>query len=122
MDKRIIEQLAQISKDFHNAQQEIMTQHPDINPSNDARLTVFTNCYIVIDSIYICSIVSSYELSEPGWWNKLILENKISGKPTDQALRIFVRGFDSFTITAYFTLLFIAIENSFRAFHKAVMK
>jgi hypothetical protein len=33
---------------------------------------------------------------------------------------IFIKGFDSFTVTAYFNLLFIALENAFRTFYKIV--
>jgi hypothetical protein len=32
----------------------------------------------------------------------------------------FVYGFDTFTVTAYFNLLFIALENGFRSFYKHV--
>jgi hypothetical protein len=121
MDKReMIKQFAQIGKDFHRTQQEILIEHPYINALKDARATVFTNCYVVVDSIYVCLVVRSYELFEAEWWSKLRHENKIAGGPTNEALPVFVKGFDSFTITAYFNLSFIAIENSFRAFHKAI--
>src|SRR5688572_16805278 len=33
-------------------------------------------------------------------------------------MSLFVHGFDSFTTTAYFTLLFIALENGFRSFYR----
>jgi hypothetical protein len=35
-------------------------------------------------------------------------------------LSMFVYGFDSFTVTAYFNLLVIALENGFRSFYKHV--
>jgi hypothetical protein len=70
VDKReLIENLAQIGNAFHATQQLIMIKHPDIK-QDDSRIAVFTKCYIVIDSIYICSIVRSYELSGPDWWDR----------------------------------------------------
>jgi hypothetical protein len=63
-----------------------MIENPDIDRLKDAGIIVFTKCYIVIDSIYNCSILRSYESFEPGWWNKMILENKMSGKPMDQVI------------------------------------
>lgn len=40
--------------------------------------------------------------------------------PQQKHLGLFVHGFDSFTVTAYFNLLFIALENGFRSFYKHV--
>ena len=83
MDKReMIKQFAQIGKDFHRTQQEILIEHPYINALKDARAIVFTNCYVVVDSIYVCLVVRSYELFEAEWWSKLRHENKIAGGPT----------------------------------------
>ena len=120
LDKReLIENLAQISNGFHVAQLQLMKKRPDIQ-QHDARIAVFTKCYIVIDSIYICSIVRSYELSEPDWWDRYKDEDKIANRPPDEQLPELKKAFDSFTISAFFSLLFTAIESSFRAFHKAV--
>jgi hypothetical protein len=83
-NREIIEQLGRISKEFHDVQQEIMTQHPELNALKDARLTVFTNCYLVIDSVYVCLIVRSYELFDNKWWSKLRSENKISRRPSSE--------------------------------------
>jgi hypothetical protein len=95
MNKReIIKQLSQIGKDFHDAQHEIITKHPDINTSKDARVTVFTNSYIVLDSIYVCLIVRSYEIGEPDWWSKLVQENKLAVKPSIEAMSEFVGAFN----------------------------
>lgn len=33
---------------------------------------------------------------------------------------VFIKGFDHFTITAYFSLLFNALENGFRSFYKSI--
>ena len=41
-------------------------------------------------------------------------------RPVPKDMSMFVYGFDSFTITAYFNLLFIALENGFRSFYKSV--
>jgi hypothetical protein len=86
VDKQeIIKQIAQLGKDFHNAQCKIMKEHHDINASNDARITVFTNCYIVLDGIYICLVVRSYEICELDWWSKLVQENKVASEPSIEA-------------------------------------
>ena len=75
MDKReIIKQLIKISKEFHDAQHKIITEHPGINASKDARVTVFTNSCIVLDSTWVCLIVRSYEIPELDWWSKLVQE------------------------------------------------
>jgi hypothetical protein len=39
--------------------------------------------------------------------------------PPPEDLPTFIHGFDSFTVTAYFNLLFIAIESAFPTFYKA---
>ncbi|MGB7952481.1 MAG: hypothetical protein WCF23_00750 [Candidatus Nitrosopolaris sp.] len=121
MDKQeIIKQLAQISKEFHDTQHKIITEHPGINSSKDTRVTVFTNSYIVLDSIYVCLIVRSYEIAEPDWWSKLVQENKLTDKPSIEALSDFLDGFNTFAMSAYLSLLSGAIEGAFRSFHKAV--
>ena len=121
MDKKeIIKQIAQLSKDFHNTQHKIITEHPDITASNDARITVFTNCYIVLDGIYVCLVVRSYEICEPDWWSKMAQENKVAGTYSIEALSEFLDGFNTFTLSACLSLLSGVIESAFRAFHKAV--
>ena len=121
MDKdEIIKELAQISREFHDVQNKIIREHRGINTSKDARVTVFTKCYIVLDSIYVCLIVRAYEIPEPDWWDKLVQENKSIGKPSIEALSGFLDGFNTFVLCAYLSLLSGAIESVFRAFHKAL--
>jgi hypothetical protein len=65
----IIKQLSQLSNSFDKAQRDFLRDHPNIDASNYARATVFTHCYLVLDSIYVCLVVRSYEaslLSSPG--------------------------------------------------------
>jgi hypothetical protein len=121
VDKQeIIKQIAQLCKDFHNTPHKIITEHPYINASNDARITVVTNCYIVLDGIYVCLVVGTYGICEPDWWSKMAQENKVAGTYSIEALSEFLDGFNSFTLSACLSLLSSVIESTFRAFHKAV--
>ena len=108
MDKQeIIKQIAQISKDFRNTQHKMITEHHDINASNECKdHTVFTNCYIVLDGIYVCLVVRTYEICEPDWWSKMAQENKVAGTYSIEALSEFLNGFfNSFTLSACLSLL-----------------
>ena len=76
---------------------------------------------VALDGVYICFIVRRFDLREPKW--RIAKQSLISEirKPEDQANEdIFIKGFDSFTLTAYFNLLFIALENGFRKFYNIV--
>jgi hypothetical protein len=65
--------------------------------------------------------VRSFELRDDRWWEKMKgLIGEIR-RPPQEDMDLFVRGFDSFTVTAYFNLLFIALENGFRSFYKPVL-
>src|SRR5438067_1164639 len=46
------------------------------------------------------------------------MQGQISEIRRPSPMPIFVKGFDSFTITACFSILFIALENGFRSFYK----
>jgi hypothetical protein len=63
----------------------------------------------------VCFIVQSFGLWDDRWWNKI--ENRIgeARRPPqeDNMRRMFVFGFESFTVTAYFNLLFIAFISQF---------
>jgi hypothetical protein len=111
----------QILDDFSTATQQIINDQPNFDKEKDSRITIFTNCMVALDGVYICFIVRRFDLREPKWWDeKRSLIGEIR-KPEDQANEdIFIRGFDSFTVTAYFNLLFIALENGFRTFYKIV--
>jgi hypothetical protein len=76
---------------------------------------------VALNGVYICIIVRRFDLRDPDWWiAKRSLIGEIT-RPKDQADEdIFIKGFDSFTVTAYFNLLFIALENGFRTFYKTV--
>jgi hypothetical protein len=71
--------------------------------------------------VYICFIVRRFDLRESKWWDEkrsLIGEVRRPKGQTNED--IFIKGFDSVTVTAYFNLLFIALENGFRTFYKIV--
>jgi hypothetical protein len=75
---------------------------------------------VALDGVYICFIVRTFELRDDKWWKKM--EGLIGEIRNKQQKHIdwFVGGFDSFTVMAYFSLLFITIENGFRSFYKHV--
>jgi hypothetical protein len=107
----------QINDDFHKARQQIINDHPNFDTQKDSRITIFTNC---IDGVYICFLVRGFDLQKPEWWTEK--RSLIGGiiRPADKDMDIFIKGFDFFTVTAYFNLLIFALENGFRTFYKIV--
>jgi hypothetical protein len=63
--------MIQINEYFHAARQEIFDKYPTFDQEKDARITVFTNCILALDGVYICFMVRSYELWENDWWEKM---------------------------------------------------
>jgi hypothetical protein len=112
--------MGQVTDNFHTARQEIMDKHPNFDKIKDSRITIFTNCTVALDGVYICFIVRSFELWDDRWWEKIDAQIGEIRIPQQKDLGLFVHGFDSFTVTAYFNLLFIALENGFRSFYKHV--
>jgi len=95
-----------INDDFHKARQQIITDHPNFDTQKDSRITIFTNCIVALDGVYICFIVRSFDLRQHKWWTeKRSLIGEIRRPETDQDMDIFIDGFDSFTVTAYFNIL-----------------
>lgn len=118
--RKLIRTMIQIADNFRTARKEIIDDHHNFNQIKDSRITIFSNCIVVIDGIYICLIVRSDDLWEDKWWiEKENLIGKIR-RPEQKDKRMFVGGFDSFTVMAYFNLLFIALENGFRTFYNVV--
>jgi hypothetical protein len=117
--RKLIRTMDQIFEDVSTAREHIINGHPNFDEEKDSRITIFTNCMVALDGVYICFIVRRFDLRESKWWDeKRSLIGEIR-KPEDQANEdIFIKGFDSFTVTAYFNLLFIALENGFRTFYK----
>jgi hypothetical protein len=112
--------MSQINGNFQTARQEIMDEYPNLDRIKDSRITVFTNCIVALDGVYICFIVRSFELWDDRWWKKMDDQIDEIRIPQQKDLSMFVHGFDSFTVTAYFNLLVIALENGFRSFYKHV--
>src|SRR6188472_1559026 len=101
---RLIRTMIQINENFHAVRQKIMDKYPNFDRIKDSRITIFTNCIVVLDGVYICFIVRSFELRDDKWWKKIEgLIGEIRKSP-QQDIDLFVRGFDSFTVTAYFNL------------------
>jgi hypothetical protein len=115
----LIIQTIRIIQKLQDTRQQIISGHHNFDKIRDSRITTFTNCIVVLDGVYICFLVRTFELWEDEWWKKM--KDNMNGKiriPTPK--NMFVKGFDSFTITAYFSLLFNALENGFRSFYKAI--
>lgn len=110
-----------IFEDFSTARDQIINDNPSFDTKKDSRITIFTNCIVALDGVYICFIVRRFDLRDPNWW---IAKRSLIGeirRPKDQADEdTFIKGFDSFTVTAYFNLLIVALENGFRTFYKIV--
>ena len=58
------------------------------------------------------------ELWEDEWWKEM--NRKVGGITIPTPKNVFIKGFDYFTITAYFSLLFNALENGFRSVYKSI--
>jgi hypothetical protein len=116
--KALIRSTNQLTNKFELARQEIMDKHPNFDKIKDSRITIFTNCILTLDGTYISFMVREFELWEDEWWIKM--GGIIGDIRTPAPKSMFIKGFDSFTITAYFSLLFNALENGFRSFYKAL--
>jgi hypothetical protein len=126
--KVLIKNINQLTNKFQSARQDIIDNHPNFDTLKDSRITVFTNCILTLDGTYICFMVREFELWEDEWWKEM--NRKVGGitisSPKNVFIRIptpknvFIKGFDHFTITAYFSLLFNALENGFRSFYKSI--
>lgn len=70
----------------------------------------------------MCFIMRTFGLKNRELWKELRTKVGVGRLPPqeDDDYKLFLRGFDSFTVTAYFNLLFIALENGFRTFYKPV--
>jgi hypothetical protein len=93
-----------------------MDKHPYFEELKDSRITIFTNCIVALDGVIVCFIVRSFELWEDEWWENIRQRVHEFKKPEPRGA--YVKGFNSFTVTSYFNLMFIALENSFRTFYK----
>ena len=115
---KLIRSMTQITNEFELARKEIIDKHPNFDKLKDSRITIFTNCIVALDGVYVCFIVRSFELWEDEWWMKMRCKIGEFRIPTPKD--VFIKGFDSFTVTSYFDLLFIALENGFRTFYTPV--
>src|SRR5437764_3679939 len=113
---RLIRSMTQITNEFESERKKIMDKHPNFDQLKDSRITIFTNCIVALDGVYVCFIVRSFELWEDDWWRKIRGKVAEIRRPTPRD--VFIKGFDSFSVTSYFNLLFIALENGFRTFYK----
>jgi hypothetical protein len=39
-----------------------MDEHPNFDQTKDALVTIFTNCIVALDGVYVCFMVRSFEL------------------------------------------------------------
>jgi hypothetical protein len=116
----IIKQLSQLSSSFDKAQHDFLGDHPNIGASNDARATVFSHCYLVLDSACVCLVVRFYVASESDWWGKMVQEGKMSRQFNAENLSTFLDGFSYFIMSACLGLLAGVVESAFRIFHDVV--
>src|SRR5215831_2844038 len=100
---RLIRTMTQITNEFESARKEILDNHPNFNEKKDSRITIFTNCIVALDGVYVCFIVRSFELWEYEWWSTI--RRRIGEIRIPTPKNVFIKGFDSFNVTAYFNLL-----------------
>ncbi len=113
----IISHLSKLSKKYHFVQEELIHKH-NIHV-NDARISVFTKCYYIVDSTYVFFLIRSRNLFDESWWASMIDQNLISREMTDPQQKTFIYGFDSFMTSSFLVMLLFAVESAFRLIYSA---
>lgn len=117
--EEIIGRLSVLSKKYHLVQRELINKY-HFDGWKDVRITLFKNCYLVIDSTYLILLARTATFRDEGWWTNLVDRHLISRRMTKNQQDIFIKGFDTFVPSAYITMLFVAIENAFRTYYLSV--
>lgn len=116
---KIIHNLSVLDALYYKSMQELInTYHFD--EIRDVRVNIFKHCRIVIDSTYIFFLVRQDSLFEPDWWVRMIGRRLISEEMTEEQRSTFAFAFDSYTKSAYITMLLFGIESEFRSLYLAV--
>jgi hypothetical protein len=108
-----------ISQKFHESQNDLLQRH-NFDKDHDARVTIFSNCIVAIDSACMALLLQHYDMVDIRWWNK-IPENEPGLHIPDEHGRAMLRkGFSQFIAIGFFHSLYSAIESSFRIYLRAL--
>lgn len=110
--KDLIKRLSILGAKYHALQDELVDKY-HFDELRDVRINVFRHCALVIDSTYIIILVRLFHLFDEGWWNNMFDRNLIRRQMTMQQRDTFLGGFDTFVLSSYITMLFVAVESSF---------
>jgi hypothetical protein len=112
---RLPTRFVKISSKFHDSQYNLLRKH-SFDKKYDARVTIFTKCYIAIDSVSIGLLFRKYDMVEIKWWKK-IPHNEPKLNIPDERNRVKMRKvFSEFLVIGFFHSFFSAIESSFRIY------
>lgn len=115
---------ASLSKLYRDERTKYITANPGFDKDNDARITIFSKCLVVIQVAWICYMFRTLDLKK-GWWDNVGVKLKILGMET-QAIReieiptqesdrqLVTTEFERFLAYAYLLLLFTSMESSLR--------
>ena len=71
-----------------------MDEHTNFDQTKDALVTIFTNCIVALDGIYVSFMVRSFELWDDKWWKKMDHQIGAIRMPEQKLLEMFVDAFD----------------------------
>jgi hypothetical protein len=112
---RLPRRFVKTSYTFHKSQNDLLQKHR-FDKKHDARVTIFTKCYIALDSVSIGLLFRKYDLVDMEWWNK-IPQNEPRLRIPDEPNRVKMRKvFSEFLIIGFYHSFFSAIESSFRIY------
>jgi hypothetical protein len=116
---KIILGLSMLDAKYNALMQELIdTYHFD--GIRDVRVNMVKHPRIVIDSTLVFFLIRQDNLFRPEWWERMINLNLISKNFTEEHRKTFARAFDSYTDSAYITMLLFGIESGFKSLYLSV--
>jgi hypothetical protein len=110
-----IESIERIRDSFVGTKNEIIKKFPTWNTEKDARITVFSKCINVCNSVQLSFIFMQFHLTQFDWW-KQFAKSDIPSKD----LQIYLDEFDMFTKIGFIQFIFSSIESAFRLYVKSL--
>jgi len=110
-----IESIQNIWDSFSDNKDKIIAQFTDWDAVKDARITIFSKCINVCNSIQLSFTFMHFHLTRPEWW-KQIAKIEI---PTNDA-EIYLNEFNMFTKIGFVQFIFSSIESAFRIYVKSL--
>lgn len=112
-----------IRSNFHNARDDIICKHQNIDTNKDARITIFSKITIVLDSTTLYFILHQFHLTDLTWWKNISskrIGDSIVINPSEEVIPQLVNTFNQFITVSFVQLLFSSLESSMRIFLRAL--